>query len=272
MAMILDAMAERQTESQPVGRRIAALRDREDQAHAAAREDSGGVDAVERHFHDAQADRLDGLRLDWPGKWLLVRASNTRADRPRNRRSPTVVPKPSGCAASAEGDRPRRERHHVEPARPPAMERAPGSVITGQLAVAAQSDPCRPMSRRFRHDHRAVGLLIVFQDRDQGPADGDGGAVERVDEGGPFFAGAIANAQPPGLIVGAIRGAGDFAIFARFAPARHPGFEIELAIGRPAQIAGGRVDDAIGNAQAVEDSAFQVAEIVRAWPRSARAA
>ena len=28
-------------------------------------------------FGDAQADRLDGLRLDWPGKWLLVRASNT---------------------------------------------------------------------------------------------------------------------------------------------------------------------------------------------------
>ncbi|NQT39563.1 MAG: phosphoglucosamine mutase, partial [Planctomycetes bacterium] len=23
------------------------------------------------------ADRLDGLRLDWPGRWLLVRASNT---------------------------------------------------------------------------------------------------------------------------------------------------------------------------------------------------
>ena len=26
---------------------------------------------------DGGHDRLDGLRLDWPGKWLLVRASNT---------------------------------------------------------------------------------------------------------------------------------------------------------------------------------------------------
>jgi len=30
-----------------------------------------------RGFRDAQSDRLDGLRLDWPGRWLLVRASNT---------------------------------------------------------------------------------------------------------------------------------------------------------------------------------------------------
>ncbi len=33
--------------------------------------------ALEKHFTDAQSDRLDGLRLDWPGKWLLIRASNT---------------------------------------------------------------------------------------------------------------------------------------------------------------------------------------------------
>ena len=33
--------------------------------------------AVERHFRDAQSDRLDGLRLDWPDRWLIVRGSNT---------------------------------------------------------------------------------------------------------------------------------------------------------------------------------------------------
>jgi len=33
--------------------------------------------ALEEHFSDAQSDRMDGLRLDWPGRWLLVRASNT---------------------------------------------------------------------------------------------------------------------------------------------------------------------------------------------------
>jgi phosphomannomutase len=33
--------------------------------------------ALEKHFGDAASDRMDGLRLDWPGKWLLVRGSNT---------------------------------------------------------------------------------------------------------------------------------------------------------------------------------------------------
>ena len=32
---------------------------------------------IERAFPEARTDRLDGLRLDWPGGWLLVRASNT---------------------------------------------------------------------------------------------------------------------------------------------------------------------------------------------------
>jgi phosphomannomutase len=33
--------------------------------------------ALEEQFADASVDRLDGLRLDWPGKWLLIRGSNT---------------------------------------------------------------------------------------------------------------------------------------------------------------------------------------------------
>ncbi|MBI1902476.1 MAG: phosphoglucosamine mutase [Planctomycetia bacterium] len=32
---------------------------------------------LEARFADARPDRLDGLRLDWPEKWLSVRASNT---------------------------------------------------------------------------------------------------------------------------------------------------------------------------------------------------
>jgi phosphomannomutase len=33
--------------------------------------------ALERSFSAAAADRLDGLRLDWPDRWLHVRGSNT---------------------------------------------------------------------------------------------------------------------------------------------------------------------------------------------------
>lgn len=35
------------------------------------------ADALRRAFPDATADASDGLRLDWPDRWLLVRGSNT---------------------------------------------------------------------------------------------------------------------------------------------------------------------------------------------------
>ena len=35
------------------------------------------LNALESHFRDAAVNRMDGLRLDWPGRWLLVRGSNT---------------------------------------------------------------------------------------------------------------------------------------------------------------------------------------------------
>ncbi len=38
---------------------------------------AGGLAALQKHFDGAECDCLDGLRFDWPGKWLLVRASNT---------------------------------------------------------------------------------------------------------------------------------------------------------------------------------------------------
>ena len=37
----------------------------------------GALTKLEKHFARAQSNRMDGLRLDFPGKWLLVRASNT---------------------------------------------------------------------------------------------------------------------------------------------------------------------------------------------------
>ena len=35
------------------------------------------IDSLTAHFSDATASQLDGLRLDWHDKWLLVRPSNT---------------------------------------------------------------------------------------------------------------------------------------------------------------------------------------------------
>ena len=38
---------------------------------------AAGLARIEAAFPEAASSRLDGLRLDWPGGWLLVRASNT---------------------------------------------------------------------------------------------------------------------------------------------------------------------------------------------------
>jgi len=35
------------------------------------------LSALQQRFPEATASRQDGLRLDWPGRWLLLRASNT---------------------------------------------------------------------------------------------------------------------------------------------------------------------------------------------------
>jgi len=38
---------------------------------------AGLLERLRGHFSDAAASTLDGLRLDWPDRWLLIRASNT---------------------------------------------------------------------------------------------------------------------------------------------------------------------------------------------------
>lgn len=77
MALVLDAMAERE---RPLSRLVDELPRYAIHKTKVALEPEGVATALyrlEAHFHQAQADRLDGLRLDWPDRWLLVRASNT---------------------------------------------------------------------------------------------------------------------------------------------------------------------------------------------------
>ncbi len=59
------------------------------------------LDALERHFSDARGDRMDGLRLDWPGKWLLIRASNTEPIVRIVAEAATVVESQSLCDEAA---------------------------------------------------------------------------------------------------------------------------------------------------------------------------
>jgi phosphomannomutase len=77
MALVLDAMASR-------GKKISELADelpryeiRKTIVKLPPDKLLAALEAIQKHFPDAQADRRDGLRLDWPDRWLIVRGSNT---------------------------------------------------------------------------------------------------------------------------------------------------------------------------------------------------
>ena len=75
--------------------------------------------------------------------------------------------------------------------------------------------PVQVGAQRLGHDHAAVLLLVVLEDRDQRPADGEAGAVEGVDEAGLLrVLGPAAGVHPAGLEVAAVRAARDLAIAA----------------------------------------------------------
>jgi phosphomannomutase len=77
MARILDAMAAREMTVAELADELPRYEIVKTKIALEREKIPAALDALEKHFADAAADRLDGLRLDWPGRWLLVRASNT---------------------------------------------------------------------------------------------------------------------------------------------------------------------------------------------------
>jgi phosphomannomutase len=77
MALVLDAMADRGRKISQLAAELPRYEIVKTKISLAPEKIPAGLAALERHFADATRDRMDGLRLDWPGKWLLVRASNT---------------------------------------------------------------------------------------------------------------------------------------------------------------------------------------------------
>jgi phosphomannomutase len=59
-------------------------------------------DSLQRRFADAVPSRLDGLRLDWPDRWLLVRGSNTEPIVRAIAEAPTAAEATGLCDAAAE--------------------------------------------------------------------------------------------------------------------------------------------------------------------------
>jgi phosphomannomutase len=77
MALLLDAMASRQAKISQLADELPSYDIVKAKISLAPDKIPAGLAALEKHFSTAKSDRMDGLRLDWPGKWLLVRASNT---------------------------------------------------------------------------------------------------------------------------------------------------------------------------------------------------
>jgi phosphomannomutase len=82
MALVLDAMAARRLPVSALAAELPRYAIHKSKVTVARERIPAALDALQTHFTDARADRLDGLRLDWTnpdgsGSWLLVRASNT---------------------------------------------------------------------------------------------------------------------------------------------------------------------------------------------------
>ena len=77
MALILDAMAARGAAVSELADELPRYYMHKAKFSLERSRTAAALAALERRFPDARPDRLDGLRLDWPGRWLLVRASNT---------------------------------------------------------------------------------------------------------------------------------------------------------------------------------------------------
>jgi phosphomannomutase len=77
MALVLDALAGGQPSLSHWAKSLPRYGIAKTKFTLAAEQVPAALAALEERFPEAKADRLDGLRLDWPGRWLLVRASNT---------------------------------------------------------------------------------------------------------------------------------------------------------------------------------------------------
>jgi phosphomannomutase len=77
MAQLLDAMADRNAKISQLADELPRYWIVKTKITLDSSRVPAALDALQQRFPEAAADRLDGLRLDWPGRWLLVRPSNT---------------------------------------------------------------------------------------------------------------------------------------------------------------------------------------------------
>ncbi|MEX2140119.1 MAG: phosphoglucosamine mutase [Pirellulales bacterium] len=77
MAMLLEAMASRDRPISELADELPRYSIVKTKITLPSDRVAAGMDTLQRHFSAAACDCTDGVRFDWPGKWLLVRPSNT---------------------------------------------------------------------------------------------------------------------------------------------------------------------------------------------------
>ncbi|QDU54008.1 phosphoglucosamine mutase [Aeoliella mucimassa] len=77
MALVLDALAAREVPLSQLVDELPQYAIHKAKVTMPAERVEAACGQLESHFAAATPDRMDGLRLDWPDRWLLVRASNT---------------------------------------------------------------------------------------------------------------------------------------------------------------------------------------------------
>jgi phosphomannomutase len=101
MVQLLDAMALRQMTIAELADELPRYEIVKTKISLSPEKLPAALDALEKRFSDASSDRLDGLRLDWPGRWLLVRGSNTEPIVRAIAEAPTASEASSLCEAAA---------------------------------------------------------------------------------------------------------------------------------------------------------------------------
>jgi phosphomannomutase len=77
MALVLDAMASRQKKLSELVAELPRYEIVKKTVKLPPERLAAALNAVEKRFHEAKIDRQDGLRLDWPDRWVIIRGSNT---------------------------------------------------------------------------------------------------------------------------------------------------------------------------------------------------
>jgi hypothetical protein len=111
---------------------------------------------------------------------------------------------------------------------------------------------------RGQHD-RAIGLLVVLEQRDQCSPDRGGSAVQRVQHLDSPVGSAHARLQPSRLVVGRVRAAGELTVLALTG---QPCLDVVFLRGRATEIACGDVHDAVGHLEVADDLFLDAHEVL----------